>query len=352
MSFHGRSPDDLPLAAYTTGVAPDDDGGPDAYEDPDLAPPPALTQQDLAAALAGQPPSAVLPVSPAPRRGFRLPSIKLPSLSLGLGRGRAAALEQAAPFQPVPGAAVGPTAAAPADPPPVYHAVAGPGQQAAFQAVSQPAPALSRSVAQPMAKPAKQPKMRKVTVGAPGAPAGLRGRLPQALVRDPRILAGGVVVIGLALLGFSMLKGGGGNPGAGGPGSSQDNTGALPSAAILGNASVEMTAGGTGTLMLTSATGAGPAVDNQVNATWTDTLGQSLGLVGLASQGTRATDANFVLRWTMLINGAAVTFTSNDGECVIGMAVGPKAVHGSVNCKDLKSDDGKHVVAFRGSYTT
>ena len=43
---------------------------------------------------------------------------------------------------------------------------------------------------------------------------------------------------------------------------------------------------------------------------------------------------------------------SNDGECVIGMAVGVRAVHGSINCKALKSDDGKHLVSFRGTYTT
>jgi hypothetical protein len=352
MSFHGRSPDDLPLAAYSTGVAPDEDDALDPNADPDLPPPPALTQHDLAAALAGQPPAPVQPVAPAPRRGFRMPSMKLPSLNLGLGRGRAAALEQAAPFKPVPGAVVAPAAAAPADPPPVYHAVAGPGQQAAFQAVSQPAPAPSRSVAQPMAKPAKQPKMRKVTVAPPGAPAGLRGRSPQALLRDRRILAGGVVVIGLALLGFSMLNGGGPGSGSGGPTKSQDTTAVLPTPAVLGNASVEVTAGGTGTFALTSATGSGPAVNSRIDATWTAPTGESLGLAGMASQGTRATDPNFVLTWTMLIDGTSVTFTSRAAECTIGMAVGAKTVHGSITCKALKSADGKHRIDFRGAYTT
>ena len=61
---------------------------------------------------------------------------------------------------------------------------------------------------------------------------------------------------------------------------------------------------------------------------------------------------NFVLTWTMLVNGAAVTFTSRAAECTIGMAVAVKAVHGTFVCKELRSPDGKHVVDLRGSYTT
>jgi hypothetical protein len=345
MSFHGRSPDDLPLAAYSTGVAPDEDADLDSSEDPDLAPPPALTQQDLAAALAGQPPAAVQPVAPAPRRGFRLPSIKLPSVSLGLGRGRAAALEQAAPFQAVPGPAAGSI-----DPAPVFHAAPPPGvaaparQPAAFQAVSHP-------LSQPAVKAAKQPKMRKVTVGAPAAPAGVRSRVPKVLPRDPRVLAGGAVVIGLALLGFSLLGGGGPGSGSGGPGSSQDTTHVQPTA-VPGNASVELTSGGSGTYTLTSATGSGPAVNARIDATWTDVSGQSLGLAGMASQGTRTTDANFVLTWTMLVDGTPVTFTSRATECTIGMAVGPRSIHGTFVCDGLKSADRKRVINLRGSYTT
>jgi hypothetical protein len=54
----------------------------------------------------------------------------------------------------------------------------------------------------------------------------------------------------------------------------------------------------------------------------------------------------------MLVNNVAVTFTSRDKECTIGMAVGVRAVSGSIHCKDLKSADGKHVIDFRGTYTT
>jgi hypothetical protein len=112
----------------------------------------------------------------------------------------------------------------------------------------------------------------------------------------------------------------------------------------------------TGTLAamytLAGATGSGPAVDSQLDATWTDPLGESLGITGLASQGTRTTDPNFSLSWTMLIDNQRVTFTSRASECTIGMAVGPKAVHGTFVCKKLKSGDGKHVIDMRGTYTT
>ena len=335
MSFHGRSLDDQPLAAYSTGVNPDEDETLDELADPADPPARPLTQQDIAAALAESTAPAAPPAAIKPRRSFRLPSVKLPSL----GGGKKAALEQAAPFQPA-----AQTAVAPIGPASGFPAVSGPvGQQAAFQAVSQP-------ISQPISKPAKQAKARAVVVGAPGTPAGIRGRVPRVLLRDPRILAGGAIVIGLALLGISLLGGGGPNAGAGGPGSSQDTTAVQPTAPVLGNASVELTRGAIGTYPLTGATGSGPAVNSQVNATWTDPLGQSLGLSGLASQGTRTTDPNFVLTWTMFVDGSAVTFTSRAGECTIGMAVAVKAVHGTFVCKNLKSGD--HEIDLRGSYTT
>jgi hypothetical protein len=340
MSFHGRSPDDQPLAAYSTGVTPDVDEMSELDPDPGYTsvPAPSTPTADMQH---GHAPAqdAPDPDVPAKKGRGRSLSIKLPAL----GRGKAAALQQAAPFQPVAGAATS-----------AFQAVSdAPGGSAAFQAA--PASPASRPF-EPVTRPAGGPPSDKPggRFGGKPKPAGTAGtrQLPRLSVRDPRVLAGGTIVVGVVLLGISLLGGGGANPGSGGPGNSQDNTGALPTPAVLGNASVELTGGGTGTYALTSATGAGPAVENQVNATWTDPLGESLGLAGLASQGTRATDANFVLTWTMLIDNVAVTFTSNDGECVIGMAVGVRAVHGSINCKALKSDDGKHLVSFRGTYTT
>ena len=341
MSLHGRSLDDLPLAAYTTGVAPDEEESVDP--DLDVVPaPPALTQQDLAAALVGASPAAAAP-APVKRRGL---SLKLP----GLGRSKKADLDKGAPFQPVgsppepaPVPRPEPAPVYRPDPAPVYHAVAQPAAAAAaFQAVS------GAIDAPPVVQPRRQPK------GTPpaGAPAARVPRKPRQLIRDPRVLAGGAVVIGLALLGVSLLGGGGPASGAGGPGSSQGTAAVVPPTPVPGSASVELTGKITGIFTLTGATGAGAAVNSRVDATWTDATGQSLGIDGMASQGTRTTDADFVLSWTMLIDNLSVTFTSRASECTIGMAVGVKAVHGSFICKDLRSGDGKHVVDLRGTYTT
>ena len=160
-----------------------------------------------------------------------------------------------------------------------------------------------------------------------------------------------MIVVGVALLGVSLLGGGGPASGSTGANASQDTAAFVPTPAP-GNASVELTGSLAAMYTLTSATGAGPAVGSQVDATWTDALGESLGITGLASQGTRTTDPTFSLSWTMLINGQAVTFTSRAKECTIGMAVGPKAVHGTFVCKQLKSGDGKHEIDMRGTYTT
>jgi hypothetical protein len=345
MSFNRRSPDDLPLAAYTTGVAPDDDESAELVDDPGYisVPAPSTPTADMqhghapgeaeAAAAAG--------ASAAKRRGPRL-SLRLPSL----GRSKAA-LQEAAPFQPVK------PASAPAAPAPT---AAG-----AFQAVtgaSAPPPAFATTAAYPATRPFEPVTRPAGGKGGPpsarpaGSADGARARRPGRLsARDPRLLAGGVIAVGVVLLVASLL-GGGSNAGTAGPNGSQGTGGVLPTAAVLGNASVELTAGAGGTFTLTGASGAGPAVDNKVNATWTDPLGESLGLSGMASQGTRTTDVDFVLSWTMLIDNVAVAFTSRDKECTIGMAVGVRAVSGTFHCKHLKSDDGKHEVDLFGSYTT
>jgi hypothetical protein len=341
MSFHGRSLDDMPLAAYTTGVPPDEEESVDP--DLDAAPAaPALTQQDLAAALAGPAPAVAAPAPGAKRRGL---SLKLP----GLGRSKKAELEKGAPFQPIP---------RPAEPVATFETVARapePAPAPAFRAAAQPAvaaaafSAVSGAIdAPPIVQPRRQPKSKPPA----GLPAAGVARKPRQLLRDPRVLAGGTVVIGLALLGVSLLGGGSPASGSGGPGSSQDTTAVVPPTPVPGTASVELTGRVTGIFTLTGATGAGPAVNSQVDATWIDSTGQSLGLSGIASQGTRTTDADFLLSWTMLIDNLAVTFTSRAGECTVGMAVGVKAVHGTFVCKDLKSGDGKHVVDLRGTYTT
>ena len=328
MSLQGRSLDDLPLAAYSTGIDPEEVEELDQGEEHGFVPPsaPGSHEHDpnLASATAqvpDAPTTEALPAggpggrTPLRRRGVRLPDVRLPRL----GRSKADALAQAAPFQPVHQAA---------------HQAPG------FQPVSY------QSVAPQLVPPAH----RHVDVTPSSEPGSLLGRLPRASTRDPRVLAGGTIVVGLMLLAISVL-GGGGQASGGGPTGSQGTTAALATTAPA-NATVEMTGATAGMYSLTGAKGAGPAVDSQLDATWTDPLGESLGIVGLASQGVRTTDANFVLSWTMLIKNQPVTFTSRDSECTVGMAVGPRAVKGTFVCKNLRSGDGKHVVDLRGTYTT
>jgi hypothetical protein len=345
MTLQGRSLDDLPLTAYTTGVVPEDE--PEPAPDPGYTSVPASPSStaDLVAHAHADAAAAApaMPVKSGRRFGlpFRLPSF---------GPAKQAALEAAAPFH---------TVASPATP-----------SAASFQAVTSSAAAPARPF-EPMHAPAFEPmhapsyetvptpgyETVHVPVHAPepvaraGADVPWRRPFPEIQLRDPRVLGGGAIGIGLLLLAVSLLGGGGQGPGTG-PGSSQGaGIGVLPTAAP-GNASVEMTSGQATAFSLTGATGAGPAVDSQLNASWTDAAGNSLGIAGMASQGTRTTDANLTLTWTMIIYGSPVTFTSKASECTMGMAVGPRAVHGTFVCKNLKSGDGRHVADFRGNYTT
>ena len=317
MSLQGRSLDDLPLAAYTTGVVPAEEDRLDPAVDPDLVAAPALTQQDLAAALVETTAPGDAPAPTSLRRRPR-PSLKLPSLR----RSKAAAVDGMGHFQPV---------SHPSDEP------------AAFEAAAEPvAPSL-------VFQPVDAPEVPTTPPATPPALAGLR--VPRRLARDPRLLAGGVLVVAAALVGLNLLGGGEPATGSTGPNGSQNPGAVLPTAAP-GAATVELTAALKGTFTLTGSSGAGGPVDGQLAGTWTDARGNSLGLTGAASQGTRTTDATFVLTWTMLIDNHRVTFTSRGSECTVGMAVRPQAVLGTFNCKRLKSGDGKRVLDLRGSYTT
>ena len=176
---------------------------------------------------------------------------------------------------------------------------------------------------------------------------------PRQHRRDPRLLLSGVIGVGLVLLVASLFLGGGGGA-LGGAGASPSAPAFVATAPPpAGNASVEITTAKlAGMHELIGATGTGPAVASRVDATWSSTTGATLGLRGAASAGTRTTDATFVLTWTLLIDGAPVTFTSDAGECTVGMAVQPKSVTGSFVCKKLKSDDGELTVDARGTYRT
>ena len=355
MTFHERSLDDLPLAAYSTGVVPDEPE--ELVPDPDLvAAAPTANVASSTSPEAGSPadPAAAGTPDAVPRGGRRL-SLRLPTLRLpALRRGKVIDAASA-PFQPVyPSVAVAGGFAAPLT---AARAAAAPMTAAPLTAAplaAAPMTAAPTFAASTLSAPAYGTPSITVPVGS--APPGTKplsglARDPRAMLRDPKVLAGGAVAIGLVLLAVSLL-GGGPSSGSAGPNASQGTVAAPPTPVPVGAATVELTSGLSGIDELTGQTGAGPAVDSQVNATWGDGTGDTLGLTGMASAGTRTTDASFTLTWVTSVAGAPVTFTSTDGECTIGMAVGPKAVSGTFVCKKLTSDDGKKTIDLKGSYRT
>ena len=341
MTLHGRSLDDLPLAAYSTGVVPD--------EPEELVPDPDLVAAEPAPGVAAStPPETGSPADPiaagtpdAAARGGRRLSLRLPSL-----RRRKVIDAASAPFQPVhPSVAAAGGFAAPMTAVPA----------AAIPMTAAPMTAGPTFAASTVSAPAYGAPLITVPVGS--APPGVKPvsglpRDPRALLSNPKILAGGVVAIGVVLLAVSLLGGGGPSSGSTGPNSSQGTTAAQPTPIPVGAATVELTSGLSGIHELTGQTGDGPAVDSQVNATWGDGTGDTLALTGMASAGVRTTDASFTLTWVTSVAGAPVTFTSTDSECTIGMAVGAKAVSGTFVCKKLTSDDGKKTIDLKGSYRT
>jgi hypothetical protein len=255
MPSQGRSADDLPLAAYTTGVDPE--------SEPDLDPPAATT-----------------PASAAP--AGRTIDDDLPGDPFG----------QAAP---------------PHD---------------------------------EVAAAAAQPAFRDVL------------RNPRGNARDPRLLLSGVIAIGIVLLAVSLLGGGAATGQATALASPTAPTGPLTTAAPVGNASVQITGAVKGTFDLAGVTGTGHPSGAVMASSWGDPVGDALALGGPVSDGTRMTDTDFVLSWTVVVSGKPVTFTSSRGECVIGMAVKPATVSGSFTCHKVKSADGKLIVGATGTYRT
>jgi hypothetical protein len=362
MTFHGRSLDDLPLAAYSTGVVPDE------IEQPEQATEANLTDSAFSVVTStahdhGSPSEPGPDSASTARVGSRRFSLRLPFGLPALLRPKLTPIDEAsAPFHAVhhevrqPAADAPRMTVAPLQPAPTVA----PRTLAASSYGVAPFGAPSHAVsagATPVAAMPRGPGAFLRDLGGllrgPGAllrGSGALSRDPRALLRDPRVLVGGIVAVGLVLLVVSIL--GGAGSGAAGPDASHDTTGAQATPVPVANASIELTNGLTGIYELSGQTGVGPAVDSRLAATWTDQLGNTLGLVGLASAGTRTTDANFVLTWSTVVNGAPMTFTSTDGECTIGMAVGAKAVNGTFVCKKLTSDDGSRTVDLRGSYRT
>lgn len=177
-------------------------------------------------------------------------------------------------------------------------------------------------------------------------------RNPRGNARDPRLLLSGVIGVGVVLLALSLLGGGGSKGPAAADASPSAPALAVASVAPVGDASVELTGALKGTFALTGVTGSGRSPEATMDSSWGDPLGNTLALDGSVSAGTRTTDPTFVLSWTVIVDGKAVSFASKAGECTVGMAVKPATVSGSFVCHKVKSVDGKYTVEASGTYRT
>jgi hypothetical protein len=346
MAFQGRSPDDLPLAAYSTGVV---NGEPD--EEIVDEPTHPLSQQEAIALAMGidapakpEPAKAATakseaaksePEPDAPRRGPRRPRLSLPRPSLPR------------PTMPtMPRLGVRNQVAAVADSP--FHL--------------EP-PAMTKAVAHvPAATSALQgARMTAATPRATGIPRapwrpnigdlGTKLRDPRTAVRDPRVLVGGVIGIGVVLLGVSLLGGGiaGGGPV---PDASPSAGPGIGVPAGPGPATLQVTGRFDGSFTLTGTAGFGKPADGQLASTWADSAGAALALTGRVGSGMRTTSGELVLSVTVPVGGTPVLFESTDAECFVNMAEKMGNVTGSFVCEEITSTDGRTTVKITGTYQT
>ena len=168
-------------------------------------------------------------------------------------------------------------------------------------------------------------------------------------LRTSRVAAGGAFV-GVILVGLVVLAGGEG-PGAAGATASPSAAPVVVVTPEPGGATLVLSGKVDRSLTFVGTTGAG-APGAPLAVTWTDAALNSLVLEAAPDRGVRTTSETVVLRFTILVGEAPVTFTSDDGECTIGMALHPRNVSGTFSCKNLRSDDGKLTVGATGTYRT
>ena len=187
----------------------------------------------------------------------------------------------------------------------------------------------------------------------PGLPSGVADLAKRAihLFRTSRVAAGAgfaaVVVIGLLL-----LSGGGASPGATAATPSKGPTAAPTTSPASGDASIILSGAVSGTFPLIGLPGGQHVDATTVALGWGDAQQMTLSIAGPLDRGTRTTDERLVLTLGALVNGVAVTFTSDGGECTVGMANVAAKVQGSFSCKKLKSADGKLTIEASGNYRT
>jgi hypothetical protein len=165
------------------------------------------------------------------------------------------------------------------------------------------------------------------------------------------VLFGGMIGIGVVLLGASFLLGGN-QAGGAGAGASPSPAPGAGGPAGPGPASILVTGDFDASVELTGTAGFGKPAERQLAATWDDGAGSSIDLSGSVGSGTRPTSPTLVLVVTVSRNGVPVTFTSEAGECAIGMAEKMFNVTGSFVCREITSDDGRLTVKLEGKYQT
>jgi len=314
MTYNGRSLDDLPLAAYRTGGTPEEPPGSEVAESaavPDPGPfaPPAAPAPEPEAA------------EPAPKKSRR------PRLGR-LRRGK----PKEAPDAEVAAAAVPAVAVAPSPPP----------------FTSQPDLEQDPLTGVDGASTA----VRVVPVGDPPSRASLLADQVTELARkNTRLLAGGAFLV-VILVGVALLTGGSGAGPASGAVPSSDTAAGPAVTPVPPEASLTLTGASTDAFQFGSMTGTGGPASSTLSATWTDAARNTFSLNGPVDRGSRTTDEGLVLRWSVLIDGALVTFTSEGGECTVGMAIRGTTVSGTFACRKVTSDDGKYTVGASGSYRT
>lgn len=194
-----------------------------------------------------------------------------------------------------------------------------------------------------------QPTQGEGEVVAP-PPGTLVGRARAFYGRNPRLVGGGAFVT-MIVVGLMLLTGGQPGPSAAGATPSPSAPPTVTIAAEPGEARLVLTGSLDATYSLIGAANQ-PVVGNALTATWADPLQNVLTLNGPVDRGTRTTGAGLVLTWGLMVDGELVTFTSNAGECTIGMAVLSNHVTGSFTCKKIKSDNGKLTIRVSGTYRT
>jgi hypothetical protein len=169
------------------------------------------------------------------------------------------------------------------------------------------------------------------------------------LFRTSRVAAGAgfavVIVVGLLL-----LSGGGASPGATAATPTQGPTPGATIALPSGEVSLTLTGPVAGTFALTGRAGGQHVDASTVDLGWVDAQQTTLTITGPVDRGTRTTDERLVLTISILVDGLPVAFTSDGGECTVGMASVAGKVQGSFSCRKLKSADGKLTIEASGTY--